>query len=285
MCQWPGHGLGDPVAFVAAEGHNARMWLYQVPIAIALPVFVALFVGISLAIVLALRKWVPRTGDGANEWDRVLGYAMASYGVLYGVTLALIAAASYENYRGVEEIVLQETSAISVLYRDASGFPEPTSTDLQVLLLEYTDNVINVDWVRQAGGVIPSQTATQVTEIEQVLFSFQPASESESNLHAATITAFNQFLSDRGARIGATAQEIPPILWLVLYVGAFINAVLIGLVEVGRLRIHLIMAGLVAAFVGIVIFSIASFDHVYMGEVAVDTTLFEELRRTLLMKN
>jgi hypothetical protein len=261
------------------------MWLYQVPIAIALPLFVALFVGISIAIVLALRKWVPRDGDPANEWDRVLRYAMASYGVLYGVTLALIAAASYENYRGVEEIVLQETSAISVLYRDASGFPEPTSTDLQVLLLEYTDNVISVDWVRQAGGVIPSHTATQVTEIEEVLFSFQPASESESNLHAATISAFNQFLGDRGARIGATAQEIPPILWLVLYAGAFINAVLIGLVGVGRLRIHLIMAGLVAAFVGMVIFSIASFDHVYMGEVAVDTTLFEELRRTLLAKN
>jgi hypothetical protein len=55
-------------------------------------------------------------------------------------------------------------------------------------------------------------------------------------------------------------------------------------VEVGRHRIHHIMAGLVAAFVGIVIFSIASFDHIYMGEVAVDTTLFEELKRTLLEK-
>jgi len=261
------------------------MWLYQVPIVIALPLFVALFVGVSLAVVLALRKWVPRDGDGADEWDRVLRYAMASYGVLYGVTLALIAAASYENYRGVEEIVLQETSAISVLYRDASGFPEPTSTDLQVLLLEYTDNVIAVDWVSQSGGVIPTHTATQVTEIEEVLFSFQPSTESESNLHAATISAFNQFLSDRGARIGATAQEIPPILWLVLYAGALINAVLIGLVGVGRLRVHLTLAGLVAAFVGIVIFAIASFDHVYTGQVAVDTTLFEELRRTLITKN
>ena len=260
------------------------MWLYEVPIAIALPLFVALFVGVSLLVVLALRKWVPREGDSAPEWDRVLGYAMASYGVLYGVTLALIAAASYENYRGVEQIVLEETSAISVLYRDASGFPEPTSTELQALLIEYTDNVINVDWVRQAGGVIPSHTSAQVTEIEQVLFSFEPANQSESNLHGATINAFNQFLGDRGARIGATAQEIPPILWLVLYLGALINAVLIGLVEVGRLRIHLIMAGLVAAFVGIVIFSIASFDHIYMGEVAVDTTLFEELKVSLLTK-
>ncbi|WP_091709009.1 DUF4239 domain-containing protein [Microbacterium sp. cf046] len=261
------------------------MWLYEVPIAIAMPLFVALFIGISLLIVIALRKWVPRTGDGANEWDRVLGYAMASYGVLYGVTLALIAAASYENYRGVEEIVLQETSAISVLYRDAAGFPEPTSTELKSLLVEYTDHVISVDWVSQAGGVLPSHTSKQATEIAEVLFSFEPANESEANLHLATITAFNDFIGDRGARIGATAQEIPPILWLVLYTGALINAVLIGLVEVGRLRIHLTMAGLVAAFVGIVIFAIASFDHIYMGEVAIDTTLFEELRNALLMKN
>ena len=159
-----------------------------------------------------------------------------------------------------------------------SGFPEPTSSELQALLVEYTDNVISVDWVRQAGGVIPSHTSKQVTEIEQVLFSFQPANASEANLHGATIGAFNEFLGDRGSRIGATAQEIPPILWLVLYLGALINAV-------GRLRIHLIMAGLVAAFVGIVIFSIASFDHIYMGEVAVDTTLFEELKNALLSKD
>ncbi len=69
-----------------------------------------------------------------------------------------------------------------------------------------------------------------------------------------------------------------------LYVGALINAVLIGLVEVGRVRTHLLMAGLVAAFVGIVIFAIASFDHVYMGQVAVDTTLFEELKNSLFTK-
>jgi len=270
------------VASGGRSGHNALMWLYEVPVAIALPLFVALFVGVSLLIVLALRKWIPRDDDGGPEWDRVLGYAMASYGVLYGVTLALIAAASYEDYRGVEEIVLQETSAISVLYRDASGFPEPIGSELQSVLIEYTDNVITVDWVRQAGGVIPSHTSPQLTEIEQLLFDFQPANESESNLHAATISAFNQFLGDRGARIGATAQEIPPILWVVLYVGAFINAVLIGLVEVRRLRSHLLMAGLVAAFVGLVIFAIASFDHVYAGEVAIDTTLFEELKNSLL---
>ncbi len=257
------------------------MWLYTIPVAIALPLFVGAFVGVSLLIVLALRKLVPHDPDRSTEWDRVLGYVVAVYGVLYGVTLALIAAASYENYRGVEELVLAETSSIAVLYRDASGLPEPTRSELQSLLVEYAEHVIDVDWVTQGAGEIPSNTVQQVTDMQRVLFTFEPSNESESNLHGATIGALNEFIRARGARVGVTGLELPGILWLVLYVGAFINAVLIGLVEVRRLRTHLIMAGLVAAYVAIVIFSIASFDHVYEGEVSVDTTYFEELRKWL----
>ncbi|MET0782197.1 MAG: DUF4239 domain-containing protein [Microbacterium sp.] len=257
------------------------MWLYTMPVAIALPLFVAVFVGVSLLVVIVVRRWVPHSSDGPGEWDRVLGYVVALYGVLYGVTLALIAAASYENFRDVEEIVLQETSSIAVLYRDASGLPDPTKSDLQSLLVEYTEHVIEVDWPRQGAGEIPSATVEQVTEMQEVLFSFEPADESESNLHMATISALNDFISDRGARVGVTALALPGILWLVLYAGAFLNAVLIGLVEVGRLRTHLIMAGMIATYVALVIFAIASFDHVYVGEVSVDTSDFEQLRRFL----
>ena len=257
------------------------MWLYSLPIAVALPLFVGVFVGLSLLVVLALRRWVPHPADRSSEWDRVLGYVVAVYGVLYGVTLALIAAASYENYRGVEEIVLQETSSVAVLYRDASGFPEPTRTELQSLIVEYTQHVIEVDWPVQGAGQVPSNTVKQVTDLQRVLFEFEPADESESNLHLATISAFNEFVADRGARIGVTGLELPGILSLVLYVGALINAILIGLVEVTRMRTHLIMAALVASYVAMVIFAIASFDHVYEGEVSVDTTYFDELREWL----
>ena len=257
------------------------MWLYTVPVWIALPLFVAGFVGMSLLAVVALRRWVPRSGDRLNEWDRVLGYVMAVYGVLYGVTLALIAAASYQNFREVEEIVLQETSSVAVLYRDASGFPEPAKSEMQTLLREYTDHVIEVDWLQQATGQIPSHTVKQVSEFQEVLFAFEPADASEANLHGATIAAFDKFVADRGDRIGVTGRELPPILWVVLYTGAVINAILIGLVEVARLRVHLIMAALIAAYVGIVIFTIASFDHIYMGQVSVDSTYFQQLRTNL----
>lgn len=257
------------------------MWLSAMPVVIALPLFVGVIVGLSLLVVVALRRWLPLTADRTAERDRVLGYVIALYGVLYGVTLALIAAASYENYRGVEEIILDETSSIAVLYRDASGLPDPTGSELQSLLVEYTEHVINVDWPRQGAGEIPSATVEQVTEMQEVLFSFEPANETESNVHITTLGALNEFIADRGARVGVTGLELPGILWLVLYAGAFLNAVLIGLVQVGRLRTHLIMAGLIAAYVALLIFAIASFDHVFVGDVSIDTTDFEQLQKYL----
>lgn len=257
------------------------MWLYTMPVAVALPLFVGAFVGVSLLVVLVLRRWIPRNSERAGEWDRVLGYVVALYGVLYGVTLALIAAASYESFRSVEEIVLEETSSIVVLYRDASGLPDPTKSEVHSLLREYTEHVIDVDWPHQGAGELPAETVDQVTDLQRVLFTFEPANESESNLHLVTLGAFNDFISDRGARVGVTGLELPGILWTVLYAGAFLNAVLIGMVEVGRLRTHLLMAGIVTAYVALVIFAIASFDHVYAGEVAVDTTDFEQLREFL----
>lgn len=257
------------------------MWLYTIPVAVALPLFVAVFVGLSLLVVIALRRWVPRSPDRSGEWDRVLGHAMAAYGVLYGVMLALIAAASYENFRGVEEMVLEETSSVAVLYRNASGFPEPTRSELESLIVEYTDHAIEVDWPRQAAGEIPSHTVQEVTTIQETLFAFHPADQSESNLHLNTIRSFDDLIADRGARIGVTGLQLPGILWVVLFIGALINAVLIGLVEVGRLRVHLIMSGVIAAYVAVVIFAIASFDHPYMGQVSVGPEFFEELREWL----
>ncbi|WP_192813767.1 DUF4239 domain-containing protein [Microbacterium yannicii] len=254
------------------------MWVEALPTPIGLPLFVIVFVGVSLAIVVVLRRWVPRATAGDNEWDRVLGYAMASYGVLYGVTLALIAAATYENYRQVEEIVLHETSTVATLYRDVSGFPEPEQAQLELLVVDYTDHVIAVDWPKQAVGEVPSHTVEEVSQIRDILFAFEPETQAEAAVQLQTIQAFNQFVTARGERIGVTGLALPGLLWIVLGVGALLNAVLIGLVEMRQLRRHLVMAGIIAAYVGIVVFAVASFDRAYTGAVAVTPEYFIELR-------
>ncbi len=83
------------------------MWLYDLPMSVGLPLFIVLVVGGSCVILLVLRTWVFRVAPQGEEWDRVLSYAVGAYGVFYGVTLALIAAAAYGNFTEVDGVVLR----------------------------------------------------------------------------------------------------------------------------------------------------------------------------------
>ncbi|SDG72588.1 Protein of unknown function [Microbacterium pygmaeum] len=261
------------------------MWLYALPMWVGLPLFIAFVVAGSWLILLSLRRWVRRTSRGSGEWDRILGYAVAVYGVFYGVTLALIASASYADFSDVDAIVLQESSSVAVLYRDASGFPEPERGELQTLLTDYTSRVIEVEWPAQSSGDLPNETTDEVDKIERLLFGFQPQTEAESNVQEETIDAFNQFVADRRARVAVTELQLPGVLWIVLTVGAVLNAVLLGLIEARSLRVHLAMSGLIAVFVAMLIFAIAGFDRPYSGSISVEPTYFIELRDGLLHRD
>ncbi len=96
-------------------------------------------------------------------------------------------------------------------------------------------------------------------------------------LQSHTIEEFNSFVEARRARIGEAKLALPALLWVVLAVGAVINSALIGLIEVRNLRVHLIMAGLIAAFVALLISTILSLDHPYAGAVNISPEEFQIL--------
>lgn len=258
------------------------MWVTDLPMWLGLLVSVAAFLALSWAILLLLRRWVQRASRGAPEWDRVLGYVTAAYGVLYGVTLAMIAAAAFSHANDVDAIVLQESSSVAVLYRDASGLPEPTASELQRALTVYTERVVEHDWPTQQAGVRPEEARAEVDDIQRVLFGYEPVTAGQQQIQNQAIGAFNQFVSDRRERIAITGLALPGVLWVVVLVGALLNAVLIALVEVRSLRAHLIMSGLIAVYVALVIYAIASFDSPYSGAVSVGPDDFVDLLNGLL---
>ena len=125
------------------------MDIAAVPIWLALPGFVVLFLVVSWAVLLAVRPWVIRMSSQNREWDRVLTYAMASYGIFYGILLALITVSVYENFHRVDAVVLDEADALGALYRAVSGYPQPLADNLQDYLRQYTTGVITQDWPLQ----------------------------------------------------------------------------------------------------------------------------------------
>lgn len=258
---------------------------FDLPIWVGLPIFVLVVVAVSSLLVLALRGWVRRASAGRGEWDRVLSYAVGAYGIIYGVTLGLIAAGAYGNFALVNSVVVKESSSVAVLYRDAAFLSEPASSELKDALVAYTNAVITEDWPLQQQQITPETTDENVTAIQRAIADFEPATDSDVVAKSQTIGAFNTFITDRRERISLTHLSLPWMLWIVIGVGALLNAVLLALIEVRDLRIHLLMSGLISTFLAILVYSIAGFDHVYSGPIAVTPEHFRELLTGLFLQS
>jgi hypothetical protein len=61
---------------------------------------------------------------------------------------------------------------------------------------------------------------------------------------------------------------LPSVLWWVLAFGSLLSIMLIWLLDM-EIHLHLILGGVLAGFLGIVIFLIAELDNPFRGEVSI----------------
>lgn len=259
-------------------------WFYALPTQVSLPLFVGLFVVISLAVLLALRPIVTRLSRDREEWDRVLGYAIASFGLFYGILLGLVAVQVYSNFTTVHQDVLNETSYLAALYRDASGFPHAEAAQLQNDLRAYVHDVIARDWPLQRMDIPPNDGAQTIAAFQNHLLALEPRTQGDQALLGQTIQEFNTFIAARRTRIADAQLALPSLLWGVLWTGAAINAMLLALIQVKRTTIHIVMAGLIALYVGLLIYEIASMDHPYSGSISIGPGDFRLLLQQVMNK-
>jgi hypothetical protein len=130
-------------------------WVYSLPTWLFAVLTIALTAAVGLAGLFATRKWVRRIHGDEHSHNDVVGFYLGAVCVFYGITLGLLAIATWQNFTDVETRVGQEAAAVGVLYRDVSAFPEPYRLDLQSDLRRYAREVVDVAWPLQRQGIVP----------------------------------------------------------------------------------------------------------------------------------
>jgi Protein of unknown function (DUF4239) len=250
-------------------------WIYDIPRWGSTLLFAAVFVGFSWLGLVLIRPWVRRQAANQPDWNALIGAILAAFVVFYGITLALIAVSSYQNFAAVNQGVGREAADLGTLYRAVSNYPEPIRGELQTMLREYTRYVIEEAWPAQKRGVIPQGGTVRVTAFEEKLLSFRPQTRAEAILHAETLRDFDEFSDDRQQRLESISTGLPDVLWYLVAVGAVGNAVLTCLFDVKRLSVHLLLAGLMSLFVSQMVFMIVAMDKPFRGEVSVSSDAFQ----------
>jgi hypothetical protein len=99
--------------------------LFDLPLVITgLAIIVSLCLFAIGGLLLIRRRVLPRLRIH-DEDSHFCGAMVCSVMVFYGLALALIAVNVFETYADVSKIISQEASALAVLYRDTSAYPEP----------------------------------------------------------------------------------------------------------------------------------------------------------------
>jgi hypothetical protein len=259
-------------------------FLFGLPLIVTGPALIALLVGTSLLGLRWFRKHrIPRLhfGEGDVEFSAAM---LASIMVFYGLAAALTAVQVWEVYEKVKEITEREASSLGVLYRNVSEYPEPTRSVLREELRAYTQQLIHESWPLQRRGTIPTEGVHSMDELQSTIMSFEPVTEMQKALALETLASYGRMLEARRMRLDSVHRRLPSVMWLVIVLGAFISLVSSYYFPVHDARVHAAQVGLLAAFIGLVIFIILALDRPYDGDLGLKSEPYEIVYEQLMRR-
>ena len=235
-------------------------------------------------LMLVRRKILPRL-DIQSEDGEFTGAMMQSVMMFYGLAVALIAVSVWQTYSDTQKIVAGEATAIAVLYRNADSYPAPQRMRVQAVLRDYTRFVIHDAWPKHRQGIVPYGGLGHMNRLQAEFSAFEPTSESQKLEHAVALAEFNRLLEARRLRLDAVHTRVPGIMWGVVIIGALIGLTTSFFVRVADVRLHYALVGLLAAFIGLVMFMILAFDRPFRGDLGLGPDSYQLVYEQLMTTN
>lgn len=226
-------------------------------------------VGMAIGGLYVVRRWVVPWLKLRYEDAYVGAVVVQSAMVLYGLIAALTMVGVWQKHTQVGDIVSGEATAITNLWRDLGGYPEPLHETSRDILRGYTEQIIFEAWPMQRRGKVPIEGVAWMNKLQAQLFLFEPATEGQKVAHAEVLRAFNNLVQHRRQRLDSVQSGLPAVLWFVLLSGAMACVALSLLFKVDNAIFQGVLVGGLAFFLAMLLFVIFALDQPFQGGMAV----------------
>ena len=250
-------------------------WIYEIPNSLFFVLCVCFFTLFSMLGVLLTRKWAWRYVGFNEHQNDAISYFFAGMGAIYGISLGLIAVGVWTTFNSIDDKVGSEAAAIAAEYRNFDGYPEPARTELQAELKDYTGYLIHEAWPTQQKGKLPLGGTPKINSFQKTLFGYEPKTNGQMALHQQAITQFNSIVVFNRERIANVTTALPASVWWVLIFGGLVTLAFSWMFVIKKTGVHVIIAGLIGALVGSLIFLIAAMDNPFRGDLSISSDALE----------
>ena len=235
--------------------------------------------------VLAVCLWLLVRRFCSLERRLVSNNVSSSYfntiGTVYAVVLGFMLFDVWGDFQNAARTVEMEAGALAEIARISSGYAPPLRASLQKAVHDYAQAVVDYEWqAMQEGGTSP-QAAQAYSKLWQIITSVKPISQWEIIMHGHVIDAAMDLMKHRRLRELKARSSLPPILWIVLWVGGIITVGFSCFFGVEQDHMHLFKIVCLTTMVFIVVFSVWEIYGPFQGSVTVTPDAFHLLLRQL----
>jgi Protein of unknown function (DUF4239) len=245
--------------------------LGNLPVAIQAATVAILFAAVTVAGLYFVRRRIPpHILKGDHD---VAGFTFGVVGAFYGVVLAFVIVAVWQRFERANELTQREALALSNLYDLSKGLDEPVRSAMQQALREYATEVIDHEWkamatysYRRSGG--------GERRIWQVLANYNPSGIRQQTFLDKSIDQLGQLSDARQLRYLYSSENLPAVIWIVIYVGCLITLGFGYFFVTQSFRSQAIMIATFAALMGLTILAISELANPYQGTMVVSEAPF-----------
>lgn len=236
---------------------------------VALVVTVVLCATLAVAGFYAVRRFFPGLCHDAN--NELVWISSGLTSGLYGLLLAFVVVTAWQNYSNAATQIEDEISALSNVMRDAGGLPESVRAPVRADTLRYADLVVRREWATLADGDPDLVSRERYERIWGRLYRYEPRTDAQSTFFSSVVERMNEVGRARRLRIYSSRATVPSLLWAVMVVGGVLTVFLLYLYGGRRVGAQAIMLGVVAGFLGFVVFLVYALDEPFAGELRLST--------------
>jgi hypothetical protein len=183
---------------------------------------------LSAAGMLVVRRRAP---EGTFFKDPIPGGAVYTVvGTAYMVIVAFVFFIAFESYGGAKADAEEEATATLAMFHAAAPFGSATRTELEAQMICYAREVISDGWPTMRNEGSGSSL------VEARVLAMEEAAEQVAVNDAKQAAAFEHWLAlneerrhGRQGRIGKADGLVPPVIWLILIIGAVVVIASVGL--------------------------------------------------------
>jgi hypothetical protein len=227
----------------------------------------------SVVCTLVIRSLMhAQVAEGHND---VLVPLFLTAGVIYAVLLGFLVIAMLDSYEAAHKTTADEASLLVPLYRQSEVMAPEMGEQMRELLHKYAENVISGWSEFQKTGHGNPEARKGVDDIIKVFAELRPATKPRELIAAQFLETFSQLIQTRNTRILEASESLSWVMWAAAGGGGLILLGMSAMLFMDRVRPHLIMGGVLAAFIGTLLYIMVILNHPFLGPLAVSAEPFE----------